>query len=551
MRQLAACRLHTLDRSPHSVSARAAVRSASGTAQLRRSIPPAPPTRAAELRRRNASRAQLVRPTVAVASTGRWLYQRILCKALRATMRIATLQPVNTASRCSMPQSMRPPRPPCGMQLATCSHHAPCIAVHRPSTQRTAHSPQPCGTRDATIAPMWVRAMLYAARSWQVVRRSTPIGACPRDRPRRAACCRQRRRRRRRRVCPSHASARSGASFRQARTAHAPSPVRASPQCAQRRTAWLGRAGNVDAIAIGAWRWSCSANCTSASCVLGPGTASGHRACARRRDGAVRRRPVRVRKRRRVRCADILHERGLRRLRDCGEPRHLRHAAARDRRALVPLEDHRRVRRCAPGGSGRRCQSAVASARGPLPLQGLQRLPRLGRRAARNTLGADRRLAHVCPGAPEVPHASPPGTYSVSTRQVRRKCRCQAPFQHPCEEASSKYPSNTASSTFGSGAAPWGTRYRGQYPLACSYSVRPRCECRARPVPLPRADRSTHGPMSTPRVPSEYPASTEEDGPCSDCRSSTVSEAPAAALSRTTPQRPRSPYARESPPSTL
>jgi hypothetical protein len=55
--------------------------------------------------------------------------------------------------------------------------------------------------------------------------------------------------------------------------AHAPSPVHASPQCVQRRTAWLGRAGAVDAIAIGAWRWSCSASCTGASCVLGPGTA--------------------------------------------------------------------------------------------------------------------------------------------------------------------------------------------------------------------------------------------------------------------------------------
>ena len=193
--------------------------------------------------------------------------------------------------------------------------------------------------------------MVYAARSWQVVRRSTPIGACPRDRPRRAACCRQRRRRRRRRVRPSRASARSGASFRQARTAHAPSPVRASPQCGQRRTAWLGRAGDVDAIAIGAWRWSCSASCAGASCVLGPGTASGHRACARRHDGAVRCRPVQVREQRPVRRAEILHERRLRRLRDCGEPRHHRHAAARDRHALVPLEDHRRVRRSAAGGS--------------------------------------------------------------------------------------------------------------------------------------------------------------------------------------------------------
>ncbi len=205
-----------------------------------------------------------------------------------------------------------------------------------------------------------VRAMVYAARSWQVVRRCTPMGACPRGRPRRAACCRQRRRRRRRRrVCPSRASARSGASFRQARTAHVPSPVRASAQRAQRRAAWLGRAGDVDAIAIGAWRWSCSANCTGASCVLGPGTASGRRACARRRDGTVRCRPVQVREQRPVQRADILHERGLRRLRDCGEPRHHRHAAARDRHALVPLEDHRRVRRSAAGGSGRRCQSAV------------------------------------------------------------------------------------------------------------------------------------------------------------------------------------------------
>jgi hypothetical protein len=106
-----------------------AVRTASGTAQLRRSIPPA---RAAELCYRNASRAQLVRPTAALASTGRWLYQRILCKALRATMRIATLQPVNTASRCSMPQSMRPARPPCAMQLATCSQHAPCMPYIAP-----------------------------------------------------------------------------------------------------------------------------------------------------------------------------------------------------------------------------------------------------------------------------------------------------------------------------------------------------------------------------------------------------------------------------------
>ena len=81
--------------------------------------------------------------------------------------------------------------------------------------------------------------------------------------------------------------------------------------------------------------------------------------CARRHDGAVRCRPVQVREQRPVQRAGLLHERGLRRLRDCGEPRHHRHAAARDRHALVPLEDHRRVRRCAPGGSGRRCQSAV------------------------------------------------------------------------------------------------------------------------------------------------------------------------------------------------
>jgi hypothetical protein len=52
----------------------AAVRAASGAAQLRRSIPPAPPARAAELRRRNAGRAQRVRPTAALASTGCWLY---------------------------------------------------------------------------------------------------------------------------------------------------------------------------------------------------------------------------------------------------------------------------------------------------------------------------------------------------------------------------------------------------------------------------------------------------------------------------------------------
>ena len=103
----------------------------------------------------------------------------------------------------------------------------------------------------------------------------------------------------------------------------------------------------------------------------------------------------------------------------------------------------------------------------------------------------------------------------------------------------------------GSGPAPWGTRYRSQYPLACSCSARPRCECRARPVPLPRADRSTNMPMSTPRVPSEYPASSGEDGRRSDYRSSTVSEAPAAARARTTPERPRVPYARGSPPSTL
>jgi hypothetical protein len=41
--------------------------------------------------------------------------------------------------------------------------------------------------------------------------------------------------------------------------------------------------------------------------------------------------------------------------------------------------------------------------------------------------------------------------------------------------------------------------------------------------------------MSTPRVPSEYPASSGEDGPCSDCRSNTVSEAPGTARARTTP----------------
>jgi hypothetical protein len=75
VRQVATHRCHSSERSAHGAPNRAAVRTASGTAQLRRSIPPAPPTCAAELRRRNASRAQLVRPTVAVASTGCWLYQ--------------------------------------------------------------------------------------------------------------------------------------------------------------------------------------------------------------------------------------------------------------------------------------------------------------------------------------------------------------------------------------------------------------------------------------------------------------------------------------------
>jgi hypothetical protein len=75
VRQVATHRCHCSERSAHGAPNRAAVRTASGTAQLRRSIPPAPPTCAAELRRRNASRAQLVRPTVAVASTGCWLYQ--------------------------------------------------------------------------------------------------------------------------------------------------------------------------------------------------------------------------------------------------------------------------------------------------------------------------------------------------------------------------------------------------------------------------------------------------------------------------------------------
>jgi hypothetical protein len=93
-------------------------------------------------------------------------------------------------------------------------------------------------------------------------------------------------------------------------------------------TAGLGRAGNVGAIAIGAWRWSCSTDCAGASCVLGPGTPPDHHACARRHDGAVRCRPVQVRQQRPVQRAGLLHERGLRRLRDGGEPCYQRHAAA-------------------------------------------------------------------------------------------------------------------------------------------------------------------------------------------------------------------------------
>ena len=41
-----------------------------------------------------------------------------------------------------------------------------------------------------------------------------------------------------------------------------------------------------------------------------------------------------------------------------------------------------------------------------------------------------------------------------------------------------------------SGAAPWGTRYRSQYPIACSCSVSPRCgRAAAQEVPLELAGR--------------------------------------------------------------
>ena len=39
---------------------------------------------------------------------------------------------------------------------------------------------------------------------------------------------------------------------------------------------WFGLAGEVNAIAVGSWQWSCTANCAGATCLLGPGAADSH-----------------------------------------------------------------------------------------------------------------------------------------------------------------------------------------------------------------------------------------------------------------------------------
>ena len=104
---------------------------------------------------------------------------------------------------------------------------------------------------------------------------------------------------------------------------------------------WL--AGDVNAIAVGSWQWSCTANCTGATCQLGPGAAdSNSRARSWPCDIVARCRPVPICGQRRLRRAAVLLCGRLPRLPHPGTCRQC-DAARRDRQLGVPVEDHENV----------------------------------------------------------------------------------------------------------------------------------------------------------------------------------------------------------------
>jgi hypothetical protein len=107
---------------------------------------------------------------------------------------------------------------------------------------------------------------------------------------------------------------------------------------------WLWLTGDVNAIAVGSWQWSCTADCAGAACLLGPGAADSHsRARSWLCDIVVRCRPLPRGGRRQLRRATLLRCGRLPRLRHGGAS-HYWDAARRDRQLGVPVEDHERVR---------------------------------------------------------------------------------------------------------------------------------------------------------------------------------------------------------------
>jgi hypothetical protein len=160
----------------------------------------------------------------------------------------------------------------------------------------------------------------------------------------------------------------------------------------------------VNAIAVGSWQWSCTANCAGTTCLLGPGAADSHaRARSCPRDVVVRCRPLPICERRRLRRAALLRHGRLHRLRHGGACRQ-RDAARHDRQLGVPVEDHETVRPPAdpplsplqpPSHAFKRPAWHFAShARSS---QGHRWLPRPSRHRAADDLRADRAHESVRP----------------------------------------------------------------------------------------------------------------------------------------------------------
>jgi hypothetical protein len=156
----------------------------------------------------------------------------------------------------------------------------------------------------------------------------------------------------------------------------------------------------VNAIAVGSWQWSCTADCAGATCMLGPGAADSHsRARSWPCDVVVRCRPLPMGGQRQLRSAAALRYGRLHRLRQSGACRQ-RDAPRGDRQLGVPVEDHETV--CPPA------DPPLSSLRPPShafkrPVwyfasnaqcsQGPRPLPRSSRDCAADDLRADR--AHV------------------------------------------------------------------------------------------------------------------------------------------------------------